>query len=172
MGYVLAVVATVLLLFFGSGWEEVLTAIRLPSLIAVASGLGALLALGRRELLWDVVATALLCVGVASHPTGVAFTAAAAVMVILSPAPEQWKRVWVVLVPAAIFVAWYLIWRTTTPTAVPEHRLRRLSVRPRVVGDALRNSSPASPASFPSPCTANPSREVVGARCSLLCWRR
>jgi hypothetical protein len=119
VGYVLAVVATVLLLFFGSGWEEVLTAIRLPSLIAVASGLGALLALGRRELLWDVVATALLCVAVASHPTGVAFTAAATVMVILSPAPERWKRVWVVLIPAAIFVAWYLIWRTTTPTLFP-----------------------------------------------------
>jgi hypothetical protein len=119
VGYVLAVVATVLLLFFGSGWEEVLTAIRLPSLIAVASGLGALLALGRRQLLWDVVATALLCVAVASHPTGVAFTAAATVMVILAPAPERWKRVWVVLIPAAIFVAWYLIWRTTTPTLIP-----------------------------------------------------
>ena len=40
-------------------------------------------------------------------------------MVILSPAPERWKRVWVFLIPAAIFVAWYLIWRTTTPTLVP-----------------------------------------------------
>ena len=40
-------------------------------------------------------------------------------MVILSPAPERWKRVWVVLVPAAIFVAWYLISWTTTPTVFP-----------------------------------------------------
>lgn len=119
VGYVLALLATVMLLFFGSGWEEVLTAIRLPSLIAVASGLGALLALTRRELLWDVVATVLLCVAVASHPTGVALTAAAAVMVLLSPPAWRWRRVWVFLVPAAIFLAWYLIWRTTTPTLIP-----------------------------------------------------
>ena len=119
VGYVLALLATVMLLFFGSGWEEVLTAMRLPSLIAVASGLGALLALTKRELLWDVIATGLLCVAVASHPTGVALTAAAAVMVLLSPAPRRWTRAWVFLVPAAIFLAWYLIWRTTTPTPFP-----------------------------------------------------
>ena len=119
VGYVLALLATVMLLFFGSGWEEVLTAMRLPSLIAVASGLGALLALTKRELLWDLVATVLLCVAVASHPTGVALTAAAAVMVLLSPSPRRWTRTWVFLVPAAVFVAWYLIWRTTAPTPVP-----------------------------------------------------
>jgi hypothetical protein len=119
VGYVLALLATVMLLFFGSGWEEVLTAMRLPSLIAVASGLGALLALTKRELLWDVIATGLLCVAVASHPTGVALTAAAAVMVLLSPAPRRWTRAWVFLVPAAIFLAWYLIWRTTIPTPFP-----------------------------------------------------
>ena len=119
VGYVLALLATVMLLFFGSGWEELLTAMRLPSLIAVASGLGALLALTKRELLWDVVATGLLCVAVASHPTGVALTAAAAVVVLLSPAPRRWTRAWVFLVPAAIFLAWYLIWRTTAPTPFP-----------------------------------------------------
>jgi hypothetical protein len=119
VGYVLALLATVMLLFFGSGWEEVLTAMRLPSLIAVASGLGALLALTKRELLWDVIATGLLCVAVASHPTGVALTAAAAVMVLLSPAPGRWTRAWVFLVPAAVFLAWYLIWRTTTATPFP-----------------------------------------------------
>jgi hypothetical protein len=119
IGYLLAIPPTVLLLFFGSGWEEVLTAIRLPSLIAVATGLGALLALDKRELAWDLVAAVLLCVAVASHPTGVAFTAAAAVLVLLSPAPQRWKRAWVFLAPAAVFAAWYLIWRTTTPTVYP-----------------------------------------------------
>jgi hypothetical protein len=119
VGYVLALIPTVMLLFFGSGWEVVLTAIRLPALIAIASGLGALLALERRELVWDVVATVLLCIAVASHPTGVAFTAAAAVMVLLSPMPRRWQSAWVFLIPAAIFAIWYFVWRTTTPALIP-----------------------------------------------------
>lgn len=118
IGYLLALPPTILILFFGSGWEEVLTGIRIPSLIAVACGLGALLAISRRELLWDALAAALLCAAVASHPTGVAFTAAVAVVVILSP-PDQWKRAWVFLLPIAVFGAWYLIWRTTTPAPFP-----------------------------------------------------
>ncbi len=119
VGYLLALPPTILLLFFGSGWEEVLTAIRLPSLIAIASGLGALLALERRELAWDVVAAVLLCIAVASHPTGVAFTAAAAVVVVLSPMPRRWRSAWVFLIPVALFALWYFIWRTTTPQVFP-----------------------------------------------------
>lgn len=122
VGHLLALAATVLVLFFGSGWEEVLTAVRLPSLIAVTCGLGALVAVGRRDLLGDVVAAALLCVAVASHPTGVAFAAAVAVLVLLSPSPSRWRRVWVFLAPVAVFAAWYLIWRApTTPGLRPTH---------------------------------------------------
>jgi hypothetical protein len=119
IGYLLALPPTALLLFFGSGWEEVLTAIRLPSLIAIACGLGAMLALESRRLPLDVLAAVLLCAAVASHPTGIAFTAAAAVVILLSPSPRRWQSAWVFLAPAAVFAAWYLIWRTTTPTVFP-----------------------------------------------------
>jgi hypothetical protein len=119
VGYLLALPATILLLFFGSGWEEVLTAIRLPSLIAVASGLGALLALEKRTLPWDVIAAVLLTVAVASHPTGVAFTAAATVVVLFCPMPRRLRSAWVFLIPVAAFALWYFIWRSTTPTILP-----------------------------------------------------
>ena len=119
VGYLLALPPTILMLFFGSGWEEVLTAIRLPSLIAVTCGLGALLALERRELAWDILATVLLSVAVTSHPTGLAFTAAAALVVLLAPSPRRWQTVWVFLIPIALFAAWYFIWRTSTPSLIP-----------------------------------------------------
>lgn len=121
IGDLLALPPTLLLLFFGSGFEEVMTAIRLPSLIAIACGLGALLLLERRDLVADVLAAALLCVAVASHPTGVAFTAAAAVLILLRTSPERWTRVWVFLAPAAVFGAWYLFWRAPTTPTFPTH---------------------------------------------------
>ena len=37
----------------------------------------------------------------------------------LSPAPERWRRVWVFIVPIALFAVWYFVWRTTTPTLIP-----------------------------------------------------
>jgi hypothetical protein len=119
VGYLLALAPTVLLLFYGSGWETVLTAMRLPSLIAVACGLGALLALEKRTLVWDAIAAVLLCAAVTSHPTGLAFTAAAAVVILLSPTPGRWQRAWVFVAPAVIFGVWYLVGRTTTPTPFP-----------------------------------------------------
>jgi hypothetical protein len=121
IGDLLAIPPTLILLFFGSGFEEVMTAIRLPSLIAIACGLGALLLLERRDLAADVLAAALLCVAVASHPTGVAFTAAAAVLILLRPSPERWTRVWVFLAPAAVFGAWWLFWRAPTTPTFPTH---------------------------------------------------
>ncbi len=122
VGDLMALPPTLILLFFGSGFEEVMTAIRLPSLIAIACGLGTLLVLERRDLRGDIVAAGLLCVAVASHPTGVAFTVAAAVLVLLRPSPERWTRAWVFLAPAAIFGAWWLFWRSpSTPNPFPTH---------------------------------------------------
>jgi hypothetical protein len=111
VGDLLALAPTVLLLFFGTGWETVLTPIRIPSLIAVASGLGALITVERRELRADTAAAALLTASVASHPTGLAFLAAAGVLVVLRPPPERFTRLWVPAIPAAAFGAWWLFLR-------------------------------------------------------------
>jgi hypothetical protein len=120
IGDLLALPPTLILLFFGAGYEEVMTAIRLPSLIAIACGLGSLLLLERGDLRGDVVSAILLSIAVASHPTGVAFTAGAAILILFRPAPERWRRLWVVAAPAAIFGAWWLFWRApSTATAFP-----------------------------------------------------
>jgi hypothetical protein len=113
VGDLLALPPTVLLLFFGSASEVVITAIRIPSLIAVASGLGALIALERRDRWGDIAAAGLLTMSVASHPTGLAFIAAAGVLVALRPSPGGWTKAWVVGVPVAVFAAWWIFLRVT-----------------------------------------------------------
>jgi hypothetical protein len=120
VGAALALPATVLLLFFGSGWETLITAIRIPSLIALASGLGSLIALERRDRRGDVAASALLTVSVASHPIGVSFLAAGGVLVIARPSPERYRSLWLLAIPAAVFGAWWLFLRApTTESIVP-----------------------------------------------------
>ncbi len=85
VGALLAVPPTILLLFFGSASEVVVTSLRIPSQIAIAAGLGMLVALDRRTLRGDVVACLLLGVSLLSHPEAAAFAAAAAVLVCSGP---------------------------------------------------------------------------------------
>ncbi len=102
VGDLLAAPPTILLLFFGSASEVVVTSLRIPSQIAVATGLGMLLALDQRTLRADVVACLLLAVALTSHPESAAFAAAAIVLIIFRPSPERWRRSWVFLAPIAL----------------------------------------------------------------------
>jgi hypothetical protein len=116
VGNILAVPPTLILLFFGFAAGEVLTAARLPGLMAVAAGLGALLALTPKSRRGDWAAVVLLTISVASHPSGVAFVAAAAVLVLLRPSPERWRSAWTFLVPTLLYAAW---WVTLRPSGNP-----------------------------------------------------
>jgi hypothetical protein len=118
LGDLLAVPPTALLLLFGSGWETVMTPIRIPSLIAVAAGLGALIVLERRDRAGDLAAAVLLTIGVASHPVGLSFLAAAGVFVIARPSPRRWTSLWLLAVPAAAFGAWWLFLRAPTTDVI------------------------------------------------------
>ncbi|MEK6326930.1 MAG: hypothetical protein AABM66_05300 [Actinomycetota bacterium] len=108
VGDLLAIPPTILLLFFGSASEVVVTSLRIPSQIAIAAGLGMLVALDRRTLRGDVVACVLLAISLLSHPEAAAFAAAAAVFVLFRPSPERWRRSWVFGAPLALFGTLYL----------------------------------------------------------------
>jgi hypothetical protein len=112
IGDLWALAPTVLLLFFGYGAEEILTAQRVPGSIALAAGLGTLLTLDRGTRGGDVAAVVLLTVAVLSHPLGLAFIAAAAVIVFSRPSPLRWRTSWIVFVPAIVFAGWWLFIRT------------------------------------------------------------
>jgi hypothetical protein len=118
IGDLLALPPTFLLLFFGAGWETVLTAMRIPSLIAVSAGLGTLLALNRRDRLGDLGGAIMLWISVSSHPVGLSFLAASVVLVAARPSPQRWLSIWVPAVPAAWFAAWWFFLRIPGPAAV------------------------------------------------------
>lgn len=118
IGDLWALAPTILLLLFGYGAEQLLTAERLPGSIALAAGLGMLLAFRRDSRAGDVAAALLLTVSVLSHPLGLGFVAAAAVIVLLRPSPARWRSSWIVAVPAVAFAGWWLFLRAeaTAPT--------------------------------------------------------
>lgn len=97
--------AILLLLLGGAGAEVALSARRLPMLISIAFGLGALLALDRRDRRGDGWACGLLLASVLSHPVGFMFATAAAVLVLARPSPERWRRSWVFLAPLPPYLA-------------------------------------------------------------------
>lgn len=102
-----AVALTVLLAFFGAGWDTVMGAYEIPNLTGMAAGLGTLLALERRTPAGNVAACLLLGLSLASFSVGIAF-ALGALFAIWLGGRAEWRRAWIVLVPGALYVAWFL----------------------------------------------------------------
>ena len=120
IGSLLALAPTILLLLFGSGWEVLITGARIPSLIAIATGLAAILLLEREDAGGDAWAAVLLCVSATSHPAGLGFLAAATVMIAMRSSPQRWKSSWVVLIPAALFGAFLVFYQRATDDFPPD----------------------------------------------------
>ncbi len=102
-----AVALTVLVAFFGAGWDTVMGAYEIPNLTGMATGLGMLLALERRTPAGNVAACLLLALCLASFSVGIAF-ALGALFAIWLGGRAEWRRAWVVLVPAALYVVWFI----------------------------------------------------------------
>ncbi len=102
-----AVALTVLVAFFGAGWDTVMGAYEIPNLTGMAAGLGMLLALERRTFAGNAVACGLLALSLASFSVGIAF-ALGALLTIWLGGRADWKRAWVALIPAATYMVWFL----------------------------------------------------------------
>jgi hypothetical protein len=100
-----AALATVLVLFLGTAWQDLLWPFQIGYLGSIAAGLGALLALERADRRGDVAAAALLAVSCACSGLGIPFLLGAAVEV--GWTRERVGRSWVVLAPAALYGLWY-----------------------------------------------------------------
>ncbi|HEX5376667.1 MAG TPA: hypothetical protein VFW48_10980, partial [Solirubrobacterales bacterium] len=98
---------TVLVIFFGAGWDTIMGAYEIPNLTGMAAGLGMLLALERRSRGGDIAACVLLAVSLASFSVGIAF-ALGALFAIWLGGRAEWRRAWVVLAPAALYAIWFL----------------------------------------------------------------
>jgi hypothetical protein len=113
LGRWLALLPAVLLALLGSAWQDLLWPFQIGFLGSVAAGLGAFVILDRRQPSrgTDGAATALLIYAVGSSAIGLAYLVAAAVMLVAQRAP--WRRLWIVAVPAALFLIWYVGWGTS-----------------------------------------------------------
>jgi hypothetical protein len=116
VGAWLALAGVLPLLVFGSASEDLLTPFQLGYFGSVAAGLGALLALERRDGRTDAGACGLLVVSLCFSSVGLPFVAGAAVWILLGP--DRWRRLYVVALPAALYLIWWLGWGHTAKTAV------------------------------------------------------
>jgi hypothetical protein len=103
-----ALVPTVLLLFMGTAWQVLLWPFQITFLTSVAGGLGALAVLDLGDRRRDPLACLLLVWSLTGSGAGLAFLAAAAILLITRSG--EWRRLWIIAVPAVLFVIWYLGW--------------------------------------------------------------
>jgi hypothetical protein len=106
VGPLVALVPCISLLFLGYAWESFLWAFDLHTIYALALGLGAVLVLQRGDRRGDVLACILLVLSIAMIELGLAFAVGIAVAVLLGP--DRWHRVWIFLIPIALYAAWWL----------------------------------------------------------------
>jgi hypothetical protein len=130
VGDLLALAAAVLILFYGAGGDVILPTFQYPNLIGLASGLGMLLALRRRDARGDAGACVLLAASLASFTIGVAFAVGGAVMLALRPPGRRLSVCWVVAIPLLAYAAWALWARQFGQETLYVHNLK-------IIGSAL-----------------------------------
>lgn len=106
-----ALAPSLVLLVFGSDSLHVMLGNGITIQLALACGVGALLALDRDDLLGDVIATVLLVLGCATYTIALSFVVGAAILVLLRA--DRWRRIWIPAVPLILYVAWW-IWALGT----------------------------------------------------------
>jgi hypothetical protein len=135
VGEWLALAAILPILFLGPSWDDLLFPYQIGFFGSVACGLGALLCLDQPSRRRDVAATTLLVASLLFSDAGIPFVAAVAISVGLDR--ERWRRSFVPLVPAALWVIWYLGWGHTADTFVSLHNAANV---PSYVLDGVSSS--------------------------------
>lgn len=102
-----ALIGTVLVLFLGAAFEILIFSFTMNFTGAIAAGIGALLALDRDDRTGDIVATALLVLGLCISLVVLPFLIAATVEWYLNPRGRT-NRIFLPGVPIAFFAVWWL----------------------------------------------------------------
>lgn len=99
-----ALAVTVVLLFFGAGWQDQIWPFQIGFLLSVAAGIGAFLLLDAQRLAADRGAMVCLALSLASSAIGIPVAIG---LVVDRAVRRDWRRWWVVGVPLVLFAAWY-----------------------------------------------------------------
>jgi hypothetical protein len=125
--------ATLLLLFLGSAFEVLATPYGIVILLPVAFGLAALVCLERFPGQGDLPACLLLIAAVASQSVGLAFVVGATVLLFQQSGRAAVARLWVVLTPGALYLAWFAWTRLSGPEIPDPVQLGNLTELPVTV---------------------------------------
>jgi hypothetical protein len=105
IGHAPALLAAALILFLGAAWEDLLWPFQIGYLSSIAGGLGALLLIERGNRAGDAGALGCLVIATGSSSLGIPILVGVSVELACR---RDWKRGWVVGVPIALYVLWYL----------------------------------------------------------------
>ena len=109
VGGYLGLLAALLILFLGPGWQDLLWPFQIGWLATIAAGLGALLMLDRRDRLGDWSGCLLLCLSIASSSVGVALLAGAVVEIAWGR--RAWRDWWIPGIPIVLYAIWSLVYQ-------------------------------------------------------------
>jgi hypothetical protein len=110
VGVAPALLAAGVILFLGPGWQNILWGLQIGWAISVAAGLGALIALDRRDRFGDVGACVLLLIAVASSGPGIAVAIGLLVELVRG---RGLRAAWIAVVPLGLFAVWWLAYQDT-----------------------------------------------------------
>jgi hypothetical protein len=150
-----ALLGSALILFLGAASIDLLWPFQIGFSGSIAAGLGALLALDRDDSVGDRIACALLVLSVAFSELGVPFVAGALVGVLVGARPRI-GRLYLVVVPLALYAIWWLGWGHEAESALS---LDNVLESPTFVFDAASQAA-ASLLGLATPLTGSGSRPV------------
>ena len=126
VGEWVALIGMVALLFCGAAFDDLLWFASITFLGSMAGGLAMLVALDRRDATGDRLACLGLTVSLVFSSLWVAFAAGAALDILLRRRERPWaRRVFIVAVPALIYVAWWIGWGHEAESALSLHNIVR-----------------------------------------------
>jgi MFS family permease len=130
----LALLAAILILCLGPAWEVLQWPFEIGFVGSMLFGIAMLLALERADRRGDIAACVFLILSFGFSSLGIPFALAACVVVLQGPR-ESWRdRAYVVLIPVALYAAWYLGWGHAAESHLS---LRNVMTSPRFVADSM-----------------------------------
>jgi hypothetical protein len=135
VGEWLALAAILPILFLGPSWDDLLFPFQMALFGSVTCGIGALIAIERRDRTWDVVAMVLLLLGLLFSDLGIPFVAGATVQLAFDR--ERWRRAAIVVAPTVLWLLWYAGWGHQAQTFIS---LTNFARSPNYIFDGLGTS--------------------------------